>query len=48
MKNKLLSILVAFIRKTFSEERLLDLISDLLDILYEGFGPLEDGSDKDV
>lgn len=40
MKNKLLSILLAFIRKSFCKERLLNFISDLLDILYDRFaGP---------
>ncbi len=52
MRNKLLSILLAFIRKSFSKERLLNFISDLLDILYERFGPvdidLSDWSGKDV
>lgn len=47
MKNKLLSFFLGFVRKTFSEERLLDLISGLLDILYDGFGPIE-GSETDV
>lgn len=40
MKSKLLSIFLAFIRKSFSKERLLNFISDLLDILYERFGPI--------
>lgn len=56
MKNKLLSIFLAFIRKSFSKERLLNFISELLDILYERYGPFDvdliddliDGSDKDV
>lgn len=51
MKDKLLSIFVAFVRKTFSKDRLLDFISDLLDILYENFGSIEDtpvGGDFDV
>lgn len=40
MKDKLLSIFVAFVRKTFTKERLLDLIDDLLDIVYDRFaGP---------
>ena len=47
MKNKLLSIFLAFVRKSFSKERLLNFISDLLDILYERFGPIE-GGEKDV
>ena len=50
MKDKLLSIFLAFIRKTFSKERLLDFISDLLDILYERFGSVDidftDGGDE--
>lgn len=41
MKDKLLSIFLAFIRKTFTKERLLNFISDLLDILYERFGSLD-------
>lgn len=40
MKDKLLSIFVAFVRKTFTKERLLDLIDDLLDVVYDRFaGP---------
>ena len=42
MKNKILSIFLAFVHKTFSKDRLMKLISDLLDILYENFGPIED------
>lgn len=37
MKDKLMSIFVAFVRKTFIEERLLDLIDDLLDIVFDRF-----------
>lgn len=37
MKDKLMSIFVAFVRKTFTKERLLDLIDDLLDIVFERF-----------
>lgn len=37
MKDKLLSIFVTFVRKTFTKERLLDLIDDLLDIVYDRF-----------
>lgn len=37
MKDKLISIFVAFVRKTFTKERLLDLIDDLLDIVYDRF-----------
>lgn len=37
MKDKLLSIFVAFVRKTFSKDRLLDLIDDLLDVVYDRF-----------
>ncbi len=37
MKDKLQSIFVAFVRKTFTMERLLDLIDDLLDIVYDRF-----------
>lgn len=47
MKDKLLSIFLAFVRKTFTKERLLDFISDLLDILYDRFGPMDiDLSDR--
>lgn len=35
MKDKLLAIFVRFAKSTFSKERLRDLISDLLDVLYE-------------
>lgn len=35
MKDKLMSIFVAFVRKTFTKERLLDLVDDLLDIVYD-------------
>lgn len=37
MKDKLLAIFVAFVRKTFTKERLLDLIDDLLDIVFDRF-----------
>lgn len=37
MKDKLLSIFVSFVRKTFTKERLLDLIDDLLDIVYDRY-----------
>lgn len=39
MKDKLLSIFVAFVRKTFTKDRLLDLIDDLLDVVYDRFAP---------
>lgn len=51
MKDKLLSIFVAFVRKTFTKDRLLSFIADLIDILYENFGSIEDtheGGDFDV
>lgn len=51
MKNKLLSIFLAFVRKTFCKERLMKFISDLLDIMYENFGSIEDtheGGEFDV
>lgn len=35
MKDKLLSVFVRFVKNTFSEERLLALIRDLLDVLYD-------------
>lgn len=37
MKDKLQSLFVAFVRKTFTKERVLDLIDDLLDIVYDRF-----------
>ena len=37
MKDKLLSVFLAFVRKTFTKERLLDFIDDLLDIVYDRF-----------
>lgn len=37
MIDKLQSVFVAFVRKTFTKERLLSLIDDLLDIVYERF-----------
>lgn len=46
MKDKLLAIFVAFVRKTFTKERLLDLIDDLLDIVYDRFAR-PDGSVDD-
>lgn len=48
MKNKLLKFFLAFVRKTFSEEWLLELISGLLDILYDGFDPIKKGGENDV
>lgn len=51
MKNRLLSIFLAFVRKTFCKERLMKLIADLLDILYENFDSIEDtheGGEFDV
>lgn len=41
MKDKLMSIFVAFVRKTFTKERLIDLIDDLLDIVYDRFATLD-------
>lgn len=35
MKDKLLAIFVAFVRATFSKDRIYKLISDLLDVLYD-------------
>lgn len=35
MKAKLMAFFVSFIRMTFSKDRLVELISDLLDILYD-------------
>lgn len=37
MKDKLLSIFLAFVRKVFTKERILELISGLLDIFYARF-----------
>lgn len=48
MKNKLLKFFLAFVRKTFSEEWLLELISGLLDILYDGIDPVKEGVETDV
>ena len=48
MKDKLLSIFVAFVRKTFTKERLLNFISDLLDVLYDRFGPIDDNFSERV
>lgn len=51
MKDKLIKIFLAFVRKTFTKDRLLNFISDLLDILYENFGFIEDtpeGGEFDV
>jgi hypothetical protein len=51
MKDRLLSIFLSFVRKTFSKDRLLHFISDLLDILYDNFGPEADclkGGESDV
>lgn len=45
MKAKLMAVLVAFIRKTFSKDRLVELISDLLDILYDRKEDVDDVSD---
>lgn len=46
MKDKLLAIFVAFVRKTFTKERLLDLIDDLLDIVYDRFARPDDSVDE--
>lgn len=35
MKDKLLAFFVRFVKNTFSAERLLALIADLLDVLYD-------------
>lgn len=48
MKNKLLSIFIAFVRKTFTRERLLDLIDDLLDIVDDRFPGPDDSVDDRV
>ena len=51
MKDKLIKIFLAFVRKTFTKDRLLNFISDLIDILYENFGSIEDtheGGEFDV
>ena len=42
MKDKLQLVFVAFVRKTFTKERLLSLIDDLLDIVYDRFACSED------
>lgn len=46
MKDKLMSIFVAFVRKTFTKERLLDLIDDLLDIVYDRYARPHGGVDE--
>lgn len=46
MKDKLLKIFVAFVRKTFTKECLLDLIDDLLDIVYDRFARPDGGVDE--
>lgn len=46
MKDKLMSIFVAFVRKTFTKERLLDLIDDLLDIVYDRFARPNESVDE--
>lgn len=46
MKDKLLSIFVAFVRKTFTKDRLLDLIDDLLDIVYDRFARPDQSVDE--
>lgn len=46
MKDKLLALFVAFVRATFSKERVQKLIVDLLDILYDRkVGESDDVSD---
>lgn len=46
MKDKLLALFVAFVRATFSKERVQKLIADLLDILYDRkVGESDDVSD---
>lgn len=37
MKDRLLSIFVAFVRKFFTKERILYLVDDLLDVVYDRF-----------
>lgn len=37
MKDKLMSIFVSFVRKTFTKERILDLVDDLLDVVYDRY-----------
>lgn len=47
MKDKLLALFVAFVRATFSKERVQKLIVDLLDILYDRkVGESDDVSDS--
>lgn len=51
MKDKFLSIFLAFVRNTFCKERLNKLISDLLDIWYENYVFIDDtheGGESDV
>lgn len=37
MKDKIMSIFLAFVRKVFTKERILELIGGLLDIFYARF-----------
>lgn len=37
MKDRLLKIFLLFVRKTFSKDRLLDLIDDLLVVVYDRY-----------
>ena len=46
MKDKLMSVFVAFVRKTFTKERLLDLIDDLLDVVYDRFARTAGAADE--
>ena len=48
MKDKLMSIFVTFVRKTFTKERLLDLIDDLLDIVYDRFARPDGSVDERI
>lgn len=46
MKDKLLSVFITFVRKTFTKDRLLDFIDDLLDVAYGRFATA-DGNDEE-
>ena len=45
MKEKIYNIFLSFVQKTFSKERIFNLVSDLLDIVYENSDPLDNSSE---
>lgn len=46
MKDKLIALFLAFVRSTFSRERIDQLVDGLLDILYERTVKSDDVSDS--